>query len=772
MKKLVTSWKNTQQALGYKVVWERFWKAKPRRRSNPNRDQAKQSQQYQTLEPRQLLAGDVFGATAMFDQLQAEAVAQWSFDESSGDVVHGVSDNNGVIQSNDGPNDNWEIGLGVSGNAVSLNGDGDYVDVSLAANDVSGDFSVSGWFKRDGALGSDEAILGIDKDPLDTSGNQLSLFVLSSGELAIHETNDTDSGWRISSSGQVVDGEWHHVSITRDNGQLSLFLDGQQQGSTYLSLFEFSPTDRWSLGQEFDGVTPDHSFEGVVDDFRVFDGALTETEVKLLSTGLDDHLVVSSLSSSEDGDYRPFKLSLPEALALADEIDGADRISINKIGLIQLSSTLELDSHVSIEGRSPDTLLIASSSGPVFDVTAAASLSGITVNGAYGSSGVGVLSSGDLTLDNVIITGGQTGGKGGGVHQSGGALTISNSRFENNVGGEGGGAVYAIDADVRIENSTFLDNRSTSGSPSLSVEGALSSVFVASSTFVNNKTGTYDHSPDISIGTPAIGISEFYGTNLTMAALEGYGGYYTATSGISVFADDAQIHNSILVGGWFSDLHMQGDFTSLSHNIIGTTQMDLPPTNQVLPRAYPNVDPTYDMFVFESGYSGKVVLSGDGVAKTAKLRVGNPAMNAGSDDKAVDPADEKPIQTDQLGNPRFIGQVDIGAEERLLNVSLAAGLLTIDNQHGGEDSIELSVVYTGEQILVAINGETTDVLAEQVERINILGSGRDETIDLSGVNSFAFPNLEATGDAVTVYAYGGDDKVFGPETTFSKIWGG
>lgn len=66
---------------------------------------------------------------------------------------------------------------------------------------------------------------------------------------------------------------------------------------------------------------------------------------------------------------------------------------------------------------------------------------------------------GNITLDDVSITG-SDGGYGGALYTSGtGDLAIINSHFENNTGTSAGGAVYAYNAgNVTITNSTFLNN--------------------------------------------------------------------------------------------------------------------------------------------------------------------------------------------------------------------------------------------------------------------------------------------------------------------------
>ncbi|HEY53839.1 MAG TPA: hypothetical protein G4N94_10315, partial [Caldilineae bacterium] len=63
--------------------------------------------------------------------------------------------------------------------------------------------------------------------------------------------------------------------------------------------------------------------------------------------------------------------------------------------------------------------------------------------------------SGNLTLDNVTISGGSA-SKGGAVNNEG-QLTVINSTFFNNSASNGGGAIYSA-AKITVTNSTFYNN--------------------------------------------------------------------------------------------------------------------------------------------------------------------------------------------------------------------------------------------------------------------------------------------------------------------------
>ena len=69
---------------------------------------------------------------------------------------------------------------------------------------------------------------------------------------------------------------------------------------------------------------------------------------------------------------------------------------------------------------------------------------------------------GDLTINNITLTGGDAGSYGGAIDTVGGSLTVTNSRLEDNEAGLLGGAIATDNTNVIIRNSTFVNN--TSGS--------------------------------------------------------------------------------------------------------------------------------------------------------------------------------------------------------------------------------------------------------------------------------------------------------------------
>lgn len=172
----------------------------------------------------------------------------------------------------------------------SLNFDGvdDYVDISSIASTMAGldEFSFEMWINP-----NPNQILPYG-NLLSSNSNidQLHRFVfrLSGPEDAVANTvvlNIPGGGTyhKIIGTKNVMDTACHHVAWTYDNGLSKLYIDGELQGQLNYQL-TFSETDKFSLGQEFDlpVYTPSDFYKGDIDEFRIWNHAISETQINTL----------------------------------------------------------------------------------------------------------------------------------------------------------------------------------------------------------------------------------------------------------------------------------------------------------------------------------------------------------------------------------------------------------------------------------------------------------------------------------------------------------
>ncbi|MYD09446.1 MAG: LysM peptidoglycan-binding domain-containing protein [Chloroflexi bacterium] len=118
-------------------------------------------------------------------------------------------------------------------------------------------------------------------------------------------------------------------------------------------------------------------------------------------------------------------------------------------------------------GSGADTITLA------VNLTLAADLpritSVITIEGAdfdidgNGQRQIFWIDGGDLTVNDITLTGGRAGNYGGAINaEDGSTLTVTNSRLEDNSAGLLGGAIATSNSNVVISNSVFVDNYSGS----------------------------------------------------------------------------------------------------------------------------------------------------------------------------------------------------------------------------------------------------------------------------------------------------------------------
>ena len=239
-------------------------------------------------------------------QLEAQVglIGHWTFNESDGDVAADRSGNghDGTLEGDP----QWTDG-GIRGGALEFDGDGDYVQTTLDELQTADNFTISAWFKANVTDTGQYHIMWIG----DVAGNgwgsqselhmtinhfrfsnKLSFYFGSGGEL------DGTSINIVSLEDFTDTSDWHHIAgvIENANGptvQGTLYLDGQVvepfvDGFVNGDGDQFPTTDSadvperdtWNTEFRIGQAGPAQRwFDGLIDDVRVYDRALSEDEV-------------------------------------------------------------------------------------------------------------------------------------------------------------------------------------------------------------------------------------------------------------------------------------------------------------------------------------------------------------------------------------------------------------------------------------------------------------------------------------------------------------
>jgi hypothetical protein len=203
----------------------------------------------------------------------AGLVGWWKFDETQGTSARDSSGGN-----HDGTligHAQW--GRGRIGGAVALDGAGSYVKVAdKSAFDFAGELTVASWVNIHSVPSEWMAII--------TKGDTAWRFSMAHQDPKIHfSVNHFYSTDGINGSTDLTLNQWHHVAAVYDGKTLRLYVDGK-----------LDATQPWTGGiakNDSDVVIGENAeqtgrfFDGLIDDVRVYDYALSEGEIKGLATG-------------------------------------------------------------------------------------------------------------------------------------------------------------------------------------------------------------------------------------------------------------------------------------------------------------------------------------------------------------------------------------------------------------------------------------------------------------------------------------------------------
>ena len=200
-------------------------------------------------------------------------VGEWRFENNTNDSSG--YDNHGTMVGNP------TYVTGIFGQALEFDGSGDCIVIDSVADDtVVTALTWESWIKTTDV--SDNTVGGWN-----TSGNDNLFWSRTHGEiLQIY-----DGGY----SGQknVRDGIWHHIAIVYNNGSVTAYIDGKIDIGPHSHSSTFSSNDKVTIGAEWDSGGLSGYFIGIIDEVRIYNQALTLTEMQQLYVqGVEKHNIV------------------------------------------------------------------------------------------------------------------------------------------------------------------------------------------------------------------------------------------------------------------------------------------------------------------------------------------------------------------------------------------------------------------------------------------------------------------------------------------------
>jgi hypothetical protein len=238
-------------------------------------------------------SGAVQMASSPTNRIANGLVGYWTFDGKDTDWVKGLtydlsgSNNTGTLSN---MSTSTSPVAGKFGQALKFNGTASYVAIPDASNVFAfpnTTFTVTGWAKHSSALGTNNQL--VNKDGI--SAGWFVYFNASKISGFLKDNTSNQAAGLSSSSDIPGDGNWHHFAVifTTDtsvsaNNNVTIYVDGVlDQGTIFRTGLPYvSPTAvDLRLGTRRISNVLDQ-FNGLGDDIRIYNRALTATEVKQL----------------------------------------------------------------------------------------------------------------------------------------------------------------------------------------------------------------------------------------------------------------------------------------------------------------------------------------------------------------------------------------------------------------------------------------------------------------------------------------------------------
>lgn len=195
----------------------------------------------------------------------------WKFDETEGSTAADSSGcgNSGSLQGNP----EWKPKGGKIGGAIELDGSGDFITIeNEPAFDIKNQITISAW-------------VNITSVPQEWTG------IVTKGDDAWRLSTDfannvfhfglAGSGDYLNGKGSVGSGQWHNVGCVYDGSTMSIYVDGKldtsrpRSGPIGTNDFPVCIGDNLEL--------PGRCWDGLIDDVRVYNYALSEKEIAALA---------------------------------------------------------------------------------------------------------------------------------------------------------------------------------------------------------------------------------------------------------------------------------------------------------------------------------------------------------------------------------------------------------------------------------------------------------------------------------------------------------
>ncbi|UYZ84275.1 LamG domain-containing protein [Entomomonas sp. E2T0] len=130
------------------------------------------------------------------------------------------------------------------------------------------DFTIEAWVKLSTTNGRDRIV--IDNFYNISGVRSYQMNIGSTGQLNFYSYNN--GGSYVRGTSNLVNGEWHHIAVTRANGVLRLFVDGRLETTANNNVNYDAITNITAIGAQVNNRNVNYDFSGNIDQVRVTKG--------------------------------------------------------------------------------------------------------------------------------------------------------------------------------------------------------------------------------------------------------------------------------------------------------------------------------------------------------------------------------------------------------------------------------------------------------------------------------------------------------------------
>ena len=268
-------------------------------------------------------------------------VVHWTFDSDATDIAGGNDGalvNGAAITNTPGE---YRIGTG----ALTLDGIDDRVSTPYAGISGNAARTTCAWFKCYGATGAYQSIFSYGGG---VNGSRWAIYIHEDDGRIV---NAIWTGRACGDTTNLWDGQWHHVAVTfppdgTHTRDIKIYLDGYEDATWYVNgdtqTINTSTLFAFEIGHGNGGAN--RPFNGLIDDVRVYDRALSGDEILALAS---EGTITVTVDIKPGGCPNPVNVEsngvLPVAILGAGDFDaaGIDAASIELAGVRPIRSSIE-----------------------------------------------------------------------------------------------------------------------------------------------------------------------------------------------------------------------------------------------------------------------------------------------------------------------------------------------------------------------------------------------------------------------------------------------